>query len=267
MKPMTLFLLLTFGLFIVGFALVGLLITIGGPNFLVVLLQILMAWTPTLAVAIIHRKIDPGRSFRRFVADQFAPRIRLRPLLASIFIPVVATLIVWLGYALYTGQPLFDLVAELSITGVVVMFVDSLIRGPLGEELGWRGYLQNELNKRFSLLKASLIVGVIWAVWHLPLWFISGYQGLDLLFYIVSFTVGLIAFSVIIGFVYGRGRNLIYAILLHQMLNFTGRLLNMDELIVLAGTSAVYVVIAIALALASSRRAVGQPAPPRPRNA
>lgn len=267
MKPLNLFLLLTFGLFIAGFALVGLLISFGGPNYLVVIIQILMAWTPTMAVAIIHRKIDPNRSFGRFVADQFATRIRLLPLLASIFIPVVATSIVWIGYSLYTGQALLNLVADLSIAGVLVMFVDSLIRGPLGEELGWRGYLQNELNKRFSLLKASLIVGVIWAVWHLPLWFISGYQGLDLLIYIVSFAIGLIAFAVIIGFVYGRGRNLLYAILLHQMLNFTGRLLDMDELIALAGSSAIYVVIAIVIVLVSSRKATGQTLSPSPHSA
>lgn len=253
MKPLKLFLLLAFALFIVGFALVGLLISLGSPNYLVVLVQILMAWTPTMAYAIVHRKANPGQSLWRHVVGLFATRIRLLPLLASLLIPVVATAVVWLGYALVSGQAPLDLVADLSVVGLLVMFFDSLIRGPLGEELGWRGYLQVELNKRFSLLKASLIVGVIWAVWHLPLWFIAGYQGLDLLLYIVFFAVGLIAFSVIIGFVYGRGRNLLYAILLHQMLNFSGRLLEMDELTVLAGSSAIYVLIALVMGLVSLR--------------
>jgi membrane protease YdiL (CAAX protease family) len=258
MKPLNLFLLLTFGLFIVGFALAGLLISVGSPNYLVVLVQIAMAWTPTMAFAIVHPKVDPGRSFWRYVADLFAPRIRMLPLLASILIPVVATIVVWIGYSLASGQALFTLVADLSIGAIVVIFVDGLIRGPLGEELGWRGYLQLELNKRFSLLKSSVIVGAIWGVWHLPLWFISGYQGVDLLLYIVSFMVGLVAFSVIIGFVYGRGRNLLYAILLHQMLNFSGRLLNIDELVVLAGSSAVYVIIALVISLVWLRATPGQ---------
>ncbi len=265
MKPLNLFLLLTFGLFWLGFALVGVLISVGSPNYLVVLVQIAMAWTPTAAFAIIHRKANPGRSLRGYVVDLFATRISLRPLLASILIPVVATLVVWLAYSLFFGRPASDFVANLSGAAVVVMFFDGLIRGPLGEELGWRGYLQLELSKRFSLLKASLIVGVIWGVWHLPLWFISGYQGIDLLLYSVSFMVGLVAFSVIIGFVYGRGRNLLYAILLHQMLNFTGRLLEMDELIVLAGSSAIYVIIAFVITLVSLRssprpKAIHQPA-------
>ncbi|MBP8950479.1 MAG: CPBP family intramembrane metalloprotease [Candidatus Promineofilum sp.] len=263
MKPLNLFLLLTFALFIIGFALVGLLISVGGPNYLVVLVQILMAWTPTMAYAIVHRKANPGQSLWRYVAGLFTTRVRLLPLLASLLIPVVATAVVWLGYALVSGQAPLALIADLSGMAIFVMFFDSLIRGPLGEELGWRGYLQVELNKRFSLLKASLIVGVIWAVWHLPLWFIAGYQGLDLLLYIVFFAVGLIAFSVIIGFVYGRGRNLLYAILLHQMLNFSGRLLEMDELTVLAGSSAIYVIIALVMGLVLLR-AKPRPAAARP---
>lgn len=258
MKPLNLFLLLTFALFIVGFALVGLLFAIGGPNSLIALLQILMAWTPTMAFAIVHRKVHPGRSFWRTVADLFAPRIKLLPLLASVLIPFVATVIVWLGYSLASGQSPLALLADLSLGAIVFIFFDGLIRGPLGEELGWRGYLQNELTQRHSLLKASLSVGVIWAIWHLPLWFISGYQGLDLLLYIVFFAVGLIAFSVIIGFVYNRGKNMMYPILLHQMLNFSGRLVEMDELVLLGGVAAVYVVIALVIGLVGLRPAPSQ---------
>ncbi len=253
MKPLNLFLLLTFVLFIAGFGITGILISTGSPNYLVVLAQILMAWTPTAAFAIVHRRVDPGRSLWRYIADRFATPIRLLPLLASLLIPVAATIVVWIGYSLATGKALFDLVADISVASLLVMFFDSLIRGPLGEELGWRGYLQLELNKRFSLLKSSLIVGAIWGVWHLPLWFVSGFQGANLLLYILFFMLGLVAFSVIIGEVYARGGNLLYAILLHQMLNFAGRLLEVDELVALGGVSAVYVVIALVIGVRSSR--------------
>jgi membrane protease YdiL (CAAX protease family) len=180
-----------------------------------------------------------------------ATPIQLLPLLASILIPVVATTIVWVSYSMVSGKALFDLVAKLSVGSLLLMFLDSLIRGPLGEELGWRGYLQIELNKRFSLLKSSLIVGMIWGVWLLPLWFVSGFQGVNLLLYIVFFMIGLVSFSVIIGYIYGRGGNLLYPILLHQMLNFSGRLLEIDELTVLAGSSLMYVLIALGIYLMS----------------
>ena len=42
---------------------------------------------------------------------------------------------------------------------------------PLGEELGWRGFLLPEFQNLFSPVKSSLIIGVIWASWHIPLFF------------------------------------------------------------------------------------------------
>jgi membrane protease YdiL (CAAX protease family) len=42
------------------------------------------------------------------------------------------------------------------------------------EELGWQGYILPRLEKRFGLIIGGLILGIVWAVWHLPLWFIPG---------------------------------------------------------------------------------------------
>lgn len=64
MKPLHLFLLLTFVFFFLGFALVGVLISIGSPNYLVVFIQIAMAWTPTAAFGIIHRRTKPEKNLR-----------------------------------------------------------------------------------------------------------------------------------------------------------------------------------------------------------
>lgn len=43
-----------------------------------------------------------------------------------------------------------------------------IILGSLLEELGWRGYARDRLPARWSPLSASLIVGAVWALWHLP---------------------------------------------------------------------------------------------------
>jgi membrane protease YdiL (CAAX protease family) len=42
------------------------------------------------------------------------------------------------------------------------------------EEFGWRGYALPLLEKKFGIWLANIILGIIWAVWHVPLWFITG---------------------------------------------------------------------------------------------
>ena len=197
-----------------------------------------------------------------YIRDLFTPRIRLLPLVASIVIPVVVLFAVWLLLTNYLGTPAPDLLADVTIPGAIGFFFYNLINGPLGEEVGWRGYAFHELKKRFSLLGSSLILGSIWGVWHLPLWFAtSGYTGMELLLYIVFFMVGIISLSVVIGYVYrGRQHNLIYVVLLHQMFNFLSMFLSIDLLPYLGMSAAVYAVVAVLFVIAYPGEAKRSPA-------
>jgi membrane protease YdiL (CAAX protease family) len=53
-------------------------------------------------------------------------------------------------------------------------FLAMVFLGGGQEEIGWRGYILPILEKRFGLIIGSLILGIVWAVWHLPMWFIPG---------------------------------------------------------------------------------------------
>ncbi len=70
--------------------------------------------------------------------------------------------------------------------------------GPLGEEPGWRGYALPLLQRRRSPLTASLAVGLVWSIWHVPLLAAVPDQrlGVPLRTYLVPFTVSLIGQSV-----------------------------------------------------------------------
>lgn len=57
---------------------------------------------------------------------------------------------------------------------IVPIFLLIYITNALPEEYGWRGYALDPLQKRFNALAASLVLGAIWALWHLPLFFIEG---------------------------------------------------------------------------------------------
>lgn len=94
-----------------------------------------------------------------------------------------AAIIVGLVLVLAVGPVLLDWAVlreeGLFAVGPVLTLLIGLIFGAL-EEPGWRGYAQEGLQRRMPVLWASLIVGVFWALWHLPLFLISGTYQADL---------------------------------------------------------------------------------------
>jgi uncharacterized protein len=111
-----------------------------------------------------------------------------------------------------------------------VLFI--LIVGPLPEEIGWRGYLLDRLQLRWNALVASLVLGLIWWSWHLPLFALPGYFDA---FGRASptpwdFLWGILPAAVVYTWVYNNtGRSVLAVIALHFMHNFTGEFLGMDE--------------------------------------
>jgi membrane protease YdiL (CAAX protease family) len=99
-------------------------------------------------------------------------------------------------------------------TMVFPALVQSLLLGPIGEEFGWRGFALPLLQRRFSPFWASLILGVVWAVWHAPAFAMSGTPQSAWSF--GPFFVGLIAITVIMTPLFNASRgSLSIAILYH----------------------------------------------------
>jgi uncharacterized protein len=89
--------------------------------------------------------------------------------------------------------------------------------GPLWEEVAWRSFALRHLQKRFRELTSSLILGVFWGFWHIPLWWITlrlgGGNAVPLLMLAL---VSVIGWSVVFAFVYNRsGQSLLIVVLLH----------------------------------------------------
>ena len=92
--------------------------------------------------------------------------------------------------------------------------VQSLLLGPMGEEFGWRGLALPLLQRRFAPFWASLILGVVWAVWHAPAFALSGTPQSAWSF--GPFFLGLIAITVILTPLFNASRgSLLIAILYH----------------------------------------------------
>lgn len=103
-----------------------------------------------------------------------------------------------------------------------------LFFGPAPEEMAWSGYGLDRLQVRHSALVAGLILGTIWSIWHLPLYFIEGtYQhGLGIGSHLFWFSMLVrIPLFVLMTWVYNNTRrSTLAAILFHFMGNFMGEL-------------------------------------------
>ncbi len=124
----------------------------------------------------------------------------------------------WSVFTRYLQNPL----------GLILFALFSIVYGPLAEELGWRGYLLDRLEHR-GILISGAVVGCIWTLWHLPMFFIAGtYQNRLLHEGIVSvayFVFSTIALGVLLSkLVLSNNRSILAAILFHFMGNFVGEL-------------------------------------------
>lgn len=107
---------------------------------------------------------------------------------------------------------------------IPLMFVaaigSTLLGGQIGEELGWRGYALPRMARPLGLGPGSIVLGVIWAAWHLPLFFILGGDtvGQSFPFYLAQ----VVALSIVIAWVYMKTNgSLAVTMLLHAAINNT----------------------------------------------
>lgn len=156
-------------------------------------------------------------------------------LVIFLFVPVLNILAALLdvltgGSGATWGEAALNLVSNpLSIIPSILFA--SLI--PFIEELGWRGYVLDRLQEKRSALVSSLILGVVWSLWHLPLFFIQGsYQaglGVGTLAFWLFF-IGIVPLSLVFTWIYNNtGRSTLAVILFHSMVNLTGELMALTE--------------------------------------
>jgi uncharacterized protein len=112
---------------------------------------------------------------------------------------------------------------------VPVAFLIALPFGPLGEELGWRGYFLPELLKRYDPTTATLIVGVVWSAWHVASFVFPG-AAIPSFFNVNAWSIFLFFCSLtceafVFTYVYLKTKgSLILAILLHMAMNARGNI-------------------------------------------
>jgi membrane protease YdiL (CAAX protease family) len=150
-------------------------------------------------------------------------RASLGWILFAIFLPLV-----WLGiprliYAAgHGGIGRFDPAGFLTYLAPATLI--AFTTGPLGEEAGWRGYFLPRLLSRYGPIAANVILGVIWGIWHFPLYvkgvFSTPMGG-------TQFVVHTICFSILLCVLWAfTNGSVFWAIILHYTINVTPGVLS-----------------------------------------
>lgn len=198
-------------------------------EFPTILLYFFGGFGPSLAaVILVLRRYE--RTARRDFWRRTLDFRRISPgwyLLGALLFP--ALMAAALAMDAFLGGPAFDAPGAAAMLAQPATIFSSvlitLLLGPVSEELGWRGYALDVLQKRSRPLAASLIIGVFWWAWHLPLFSItgasqqhSGWFGLDFwIFFITIFPL-----SILFTWAYNHNRgSILLAIWLHFFYNFT----------------------------------------------
>lgn len=176
-----------------------------------ILFPLLALFGPTVAAIIIRTAM--GRSS---VAVEFKNRFRLSPgllvwCILAVLLPFALLFPMWLLNTWWSGVDDLKL-NQLSLLSFVVAVLI------VGEEIGWRGFLLPYLLQRYSPVTSSLIVGIVWAFWHLPNFLVPSYPHYGLPF--TAFVLMTIAFSMLFTWFHLKtDGSLVIAIIFHAALN------------------------------------------------
>jgi len=157
----------------------------------------------------------------------------------SVFIfPIITTLNLIIGKltgsVVFTDQFSLQLLALATITGFIPMFFKNIF-----EEFAWRGYLTQKFNEGgMKRNKNHVLVGIIWAVWHLPYLdlMIKSYSDLSLWFAVPLFLIGVIITAFVYGEIRLRSQTVWTVVLLHTIGNaITNPLIYMKMIKLVSG--------------------------------
>lgn len=180
------------------------------------------AWGPLVA-ALIVTATQSGTGglrdlWRRTISLRYhkiwlLPMLLLFPLIIGLPLLLVAL----------TGEPLpaFEAFASPAVLPIAFFYI-LFLGGPLQEEHGWRGYLLEQLQRRWNVFTSSIIVGITWGCWHLPLFFMASQKGMyyERPFWGLLLSTTLV--SILFAWLYNRtGKNLLLMLVFHTVFNFS----------------------------------------------
>lgn len=186
------------------------------------LIGIIGAYGPSIA-AIIIQAIISRKDLKVLLKKLLKVKTTWKLILFIIIVPIFLYLLSYLVSAfLFEGN--LHINWELGISGISFWVLVALPFGPMGEELGWRGFMLPKLLQKYSIFKSTLSVGLAWGIWHLASFSFPG-AAIPEFLTVTIWSVGLfclytISLSSIYTYVHLKcGGSVFYAIILHAFFN------------------------------------------------
>ena len=178
---------------------------------------ILGGWSPTIASYIVLKKNDKVKGFKEWLKNVFD----FKHGLLSYFLVIVLAVLYLLPQCIVTG---FQKGAPIYVLALLIPLM--IFAGGL-EEAGWRYILQPELEEKCHYIVATLIVSVIWWLWHFPLFHIDGVGQAGHSY--IAFGIGVLGMAFALACVRRCTNSVWLCVLLHSIVNASGMVFKIED--------------------------------------
>jgi len=183
---------------------------------------------PSVAAVLLTLKHDGYAGIKKLVRRVWDIRLGYWYLPVLLLLPA-AIIFAHLLNGLLFGSPFPESSLLKEFYWIPIIFLFFLIM-QFSEELGWRGYALDRLQKRWSAVFSGVLLGVIWAIWHLPMFLISGFSQYDNHVPYGQFFITIVLVSVLITWLQNNTKgSLAPAFIMHAMLNLSGEVFPLVE--------------------------------------
>lgn len=198
------------------------------PPVIMWVIRNLIAWSPTYLILIGWKYFRPDETRTAFIKRCFSEKVKPFLLLFSFTLTFGISVLALFIFSIMTGKSMLSYINIGTISLPLSIFL-SLTSGPTGEELGWRGFMREEFNRKYGFLKSSVYQGLVWCFWHTLLWIVdSEFTDWRAIPYIISNIVVITSITVLMNIFLERHNNLLYSVSLHFGFNIIYVFLDAD---------------------------------------
>jgi membrane protease YdiL (CAAX protease family) len=180
---------------------------------------------PALAAIIVSAASQGWTGVKSLLRRMVLVKVGIRWYLVALFLPLVAYVLplLLLGGSALVSSLLSAQGAITLLLYLLLSIIGMVIATPLGEEPGWRGFALPRLQEQYGPLRGSLLLGLLWGLWHLPLFLTTWEKPYESPLGLLLFLVQTISFTVVLTWLFNHTRgSILLALLCHSAYGASG---------------------------------------------